>query len=157
MSSKKVYGISTGKYSDYSVLCICPSKKEAKKLVNTLNSDPESSHHDCRIEEFVVCDSAVKKNNNILTLSVELMDDGTERRSTSNALTKYPFDWNGDPGPCRWRWVRAPMYHNKGGRLEVYGTNHTRIRKVFTEKRAMIKADKSISMQTEIEGACNRV
>jgi hypothetical protein len=74
----------------------------------------------------------------VLSRSVELWDNGTVEDGREH--TRDEWDYEAAP-PVKWRWVRAPFHDNKGGRLDVEGADHKRVRKVFSEQRARLLAD----------------
>ena len=51
-----VYAVSTGSYSDYSVLCVCPTPKIAAAVAAKIKATRET-HDDPRVEEFPFFDS----------------------------------------------------------------------------------------------------
>jgi mRNA-degrading endonuclease toxin of MazEF toxin-antitoxin module len=44
------------------------------------------------------------------------------------------------------------MHHDQGGRLEVWGTDHERVRKVYGDRRALIISDDAFRAQREVTG-----
>lgn len=87
-----------------------------------------------------------------LRLSVNIWDDGQETEDRQSYNVEWPFDTLYGLTDCSWRWVRAPMHKDKGGRLEVHGTDHKRVRKVFGERRALFHTDDAFRAKREITG-----
>lgn len=146
-----VYGVSSGVYSDYSVLCLCPTKKDAQTIVGKLAGDSGGWNRDARVEEFLMVDGDVEKIA-FLHMSINIWDDGTDEPLQNAVREEWPFDAITDNVPVAWRWVRAPIHGGKGGRLEVSGYDHTRVRKVYSEKRAAYKVDDALRAKREAKG-----
>lgn len=103
-------------------------------------------------EELALVDPKVEKVE-ILRLQVEIFDNGTTKDQGPQIRVEWPFDALYGTPALRWRWVRAPMYNNQGGRLEVWGIDHERVRRVFSDRRAMIIADDAARLRPEAEGS----
>lgn len=147
MSGKKgTWVIARGSYSDYRVLCACPSKKDAKTLAARFNST--ETYEQAGIEWLPEFDGQTERVE-ILLLSTTLWDDGSETEQRESFRTEWPFDGIYDHKPVNWRWVRAPCHHEKGGRLDVSGTDHERVRRVFSDKRAEIIATDVLRLRRE--------
>jgi len=144
--------IASGSYSDYRVHAVCDSKKTAKTIAARANADRDGYHDDYVIEELVYVDDPQISKVETLRLSVNIWDDGTETEDRESYSVEWPFDTLYGLSDCTWRWVRAPMHKNKGGRLEVSGTDHERVRKVFGERRALIHSDDAFASKGEITG-----
>lgn len=139
-----VWVVSTGSYSDYRVLCACPTKKDAERVARKYGSD-------AGIESLPIVGGEVEKVD-VLHLSTTLWDDGAETDTSDRISHCWPFEPWEDVAPLIWRWVRAPMHKNKGGRLDVHGTDHTRVRKVFSDRRAETIAEPAVRMRKEAQG-----
>lgn len=146
---ERIFGVSAGSYSDYRVLCICPTKKDAKAVAAKVRND--SWHSDADVEEFVFVTADVEQIP-VLSLSTTLWDDGTETAVSERITDEWPFDSIQDVVPLSWRWVRAPIHDNKGGRLDVQGADHERVRRTYSDKRAEIMADAGLRMKREAKG-----
>jgi hypothetical protein len=148
-----VWVLSRGSYSDYRVLCVVRGGEDAAKMLaaranaagDNLYGDPYEA------EELAIVDPDVQKVE-ILTLTVEIFDDGRTKERDPRIRVEWPFDALYGTPTLRWRWVRAPMYSDKGGRLEVWGTDHERVRRVFSDRRAMLMTDDAMRTRTEAEG-----
>lgn len=151
-SVRRIYCVSSGAYSDYRVLCACPTKKDAKAVAAKLKTDEDGWRTDARVEEFEMVTADVEKVE-ILMLSTTLWDDGTETHTSERIRSDWPFDTTFDDGiPMTWRWVRAPMHKNQGGRLDVSGTDFELVRKTYSDKRAQLIAEDAFRRKGEAKG-----
>lgn len=147
MSGGRVWLVSSGSYSDYRVHCAAPSKKAAQGIVDALNGDDEW------IKYFVEQVPVIEKAERITVYGIEAIieDAGTVREES----VRDRDEWNIDPlyqqrlRPVTVRWVRAPIYNGKGGRLEVFGTDLERVRRVFSDTRAQLIADPGLRARKE--------
>ena len=145
-----MYAIVSGEYSDYQVHCVCPTKEDAEDIVARANVD-KSPYYAYRVEEMPVCDRSIQQ---VVTLQLQttIWDNGEETDTRENTYIEWPFDTMYGAPVIRWRWVRAPMHHGEGGWLEVMGTDHERVRKVYGELRARLQHDDAFRMEREIDG-----
>ena len=147
VSDKSVWLVSSGSYSDYRVHCAAPSKKAAQGIVDALNGDDEWTKY------FVEQVPVIEKAERITVYGIEAIieDAGTVREES----VRDRDEWNIDPlypqrlRPVTVRWVRAPIYNGKGGRLEVFGTDLERVRRVFSDTRAQLIADPGLRARKE--------
>lgn len=148
-----VWVLSRGSYSDYHVLCVVRGgQAEAEMLAARANAAGDELYGDpYEAEELPIVDPDVQKVE-ILRLQVEVFDDGETKELKPQIRVQWPFDALYDTPRLRWRWVRAPMYHDKGGRLEVWGSDHERVRRVFSDRRAMLMTDDAMRARREAEG-----
>ncbi len=143
---RTMYAVSRGDYSDYGVLCLCESEQVANRIAKKVGS---RAFDESFVESFVVVDESVSQDR-VLRISQVLWDDGSEKSVREFIDEEWP--WDSSTHSCRWRWVRAPSHKDKGGRLEVNGSDHERVRKVFTEKRTILKANPALAAITEATG-----
>lgn len=135
----RVWLVSSGSYSDYRVLCAAPSKKAAEDIVRTLNAADEWAKYFA--EQVPVIEQAERVA--VYGLEAIITDAGTVREESARDRD----EWNVDPlyperrRPVTVRWVRAPCYNGRAGRLEVYGTDRERVRKTFSDMKAQLLAD----------------
>ena len=147
MSDKSVWLVSSGSYSDYRVHCAAPSKKAAQGIVDALNGDDEWSKY------FVERVPVIEKAERITVYGIEAIvtDDGTVREES----VRDRDEWNVDPlyqqrlRPVTVRWVRAPIYHGRAGRLEVYGTDRELVREAFASTKAQLLGDPDLRSRRE--------
>lgn len=142
ITGETVWVLSHGEYSDYRVMCACPSKDAAELLAARFNSTT-SSYDSASVEELPICGPDTQQVE-ILHVTANLWDNGKESETKTSIRTVWPFaDFAGMPSAVSWRWVRAPVHNSAGGRLDVEGVDHERVRKVFGERRAQILADET--------------
>lgn len=148
--SDEVWAVSSGCYSDYSVLCVCPSKADAEAVAAKFNA--ADKYEEARVESFPVVDRTVEQLA-VLKLQTTLWDDGTETDTREHVEHEWPFHWEeAARSKVVWRWVRAPMHHDKGGRLEVSGVDHERVRRVYSDHRAELIAEHAVRSRKEAKG-----
>lgn len=152
MTAERVFAVASGSYSDYRILCACPTEADAEQIVAKLRIDTDGWHRDdTQVEEFMICTGDVEKQR-LLWLQTTLWDDGRETDVKEEVRLEWPFDTIFDVVAMSWRWVRAPMHNNRGGRLEVTGTNHELVRKVYSDRRAELIASDVARGKTEAKG-----
>ena len=147
-----IYVVARGEYSDYSVLCACPSRKDAEAIAAKGNAD-EDVYGELRVERLPVYDASVQQAH-VLNMTVTIWDDGRATAEHTVVRPEWPFDILNEDEllPVVWRWVRAPTHDGKGGRLDVRGTDHERVRRVFSDRRAAIMADPALRAKRERRG-----
>lgn len=139
-----VHAVSTGSYSDYRVLCACPSAEDAEKLAARIGGEAEPFTLEVHSGDVA----------QILTyrMSIMLGDDGSEAHAREWTSIEWPWEVWPKVTPVGWRWCRPLVYQGRGGRLDVYGTDRTRVQQVYSDRRAMLKADDAMRAQTEAQG-----
>ncbi|AYB70187.1 hypothetical protein SEA_ONEIAGILLIAN_77 [Microbacterium phage OneinaGillian] len=146
---KTMWAISSGDYSDYRVTAVCESKEIAEAVAKKMNMlEGHKGYGEYGIEEMPVLDESVHRVM-VHHMNVEIRDaggTGTERQWKSPA-----WAFEEDAVEVAWRWVRAPMYNGKAGRLDVWGTNLERVRKVLGDQRAMLMADDAYRANVELK------
>jgi len=141
-----VWVVSSGSYSDYRVHCAAPSKKAAQGIVDALNGDETYNYF---IEQVPVIDKAEKVT--IYGVEAIVTDRGTVREES----VRDRDEWNVDPlyperlRPVTVRWVRAPIYNGKAGRLEVYGLDQGLVSETFSDVKAQLLADSELRSRRE--------
>ena len=147
MSDKSVWLVTSGSYSDYSVHCAAPSEEAAQGIVAALNTPGKWARY------FVEQVPVIEKAERITVYGIEavIADDGTVREES----VRDREEWNVDPlhperlRPVTVRWVRAPAYRGRAGRLEVYGTDRERVRKTFSDMKAQLLVDPKLRSRRE--------
>ena len=140
--SKKMWALSSGSYSDYRVKVLFASKKLAEEAVRADNADKESWGESFS-EVFEVYDT-VPEMVTVHVWQEAIYDDGTTSDFRASAHSHLPWNhyWDyAENGRPKVRFVRAPMYHNRGGRLEVSGTDEQAVKQAFTDNKARILAE----------------
>lgn len=148
VQQKTVWGVSRGDYSAYRVMAICDSQERAERIVGLL-ADP-NGYGDADAEAFIYFDRDPVRVTTY-SMSCEVWDNGTTSETRESVRTEWEMDmlWPERNVPVSWRWVRAPIHQNKGGRLEVGGTSRTRVAKVFSDRRAELLAVDAVRMRPE--------
>lgn len=152
-AAESVFVIASGEYSDYRVLAVVTGgKKAAKELVARANAHGDT-YRTYFMEELPVVAADVQRVE-ILTLTAEIRDAGpvVEAERDPYYRVEWPFDALFGTPACAWRWVRAPVHNGKGGRLEVQGTDHERVRKVYGERKALLLTDDAFRAKREATG-----
>ena len=104
---------------------------------------------DYMVESLPVIDRAERVT--IYGVEAIVTDNGTVREES----VRDRDEWNVDPlypqrlRPVTVRWVRAPIYHGRAGRLEVYGLDEERVRKTYSDMRAQLLADPELRKRRE--------
>lgn len=142
MSERKVWAITTGAYSDYSVRALFSSKRAAKQAAEANNKDEDGWHRDTEIEVFYLYDEVPVKVTEFF-YQVEIWDDGRVTNERNHATTCLPWNhlWGLPKARPDVRYVRAPMYRDKGGRLEVRGTDEQAVKQAFSDNKARLLAE----------------
>jgi hypothetical protein len=150
--TETIYVVSAGSYSDYRVLCACPTKRDADAVAAKIRAS-DSWKSDARVETLEMVSADVQQVA-ILRLSETLWDDGTVSEYRDTTAHEWPFDGLYGDGSVavRWRWVRAPCHNGIGGRLEVSGVDHERVRRVFSERKALVRTDDAFRAKSEAKG-----
>ncbi len=145
-----VWAVSRGSYSDYRVLCICPDERTAKAVAQHVNDSGDGYGYDAAEVEQI---PYITEPKTITTygMSCEVWDNGTtsETRDTIRRESSAAMLWPEYNRPVHKRWVRAPIHNNRGGRLEVHGTDLERVRRVFSDTRARLITDDALRARRE--------
>lgn len=143
MKRREIWVVESGSYSDYRIHAAFPDKATAKAAAAL-----GDQYHVASLPELTMADLSLVI---VLRMDINIWDDGTESQERANVRTEVPFDmlYPEDEKPAHWRWVRAPIHENKGGRLEVSGTDHERVRKLYTELRGRLHAEDAFRMKKE--------
>lgn len=144
---EKMYVISSGSYSSYQVHCVCPTKEDAEEIVAKANID-RSDYSKYGVEELAVFDRTVERVV-VLRLEIDIQDSDTEHDACEMTTVLWPFDSFDEVSPVAWRWSRRFVHGEKGGRLEVWGADHERVRKTYGEMRVRLHYDAALRMAPE--------
>ena len=154
MSGEQVmYAVTSGSDSDYTVLCVCASKEDAEAVAVKVRGARETWRSDAEVTSFPLVSADVEQITS-LRLSAEVWDNGTTSKTRESTYTEWPFDtlYHGSNWRVHWRWCRPPVAKGKGGRIDVQGTDHALVRKVFSEKRAQLIAGDGLRASNEKQG-----
>lgn len=155
--TKTIHVVSSGSYSDYSVICACPTIEHAEMVAEALRNDTDGWHRDAQVEELPLVDYEPRKVT-VHHRMADVWDNGTTDKEKVSVRREWPFDsYLDNPiATVAWHWWRAPMHHGRGGRLEVWGTSEKSVAKVFGEKRAQALADPAFRSQGDARGVGRR-
>lgn len=135
---KTVWAISSGSYSDYRVDAVCESKEIAEATAAKMNMLENRRYEEYGVEELPLIDESVHKVV-VYYMNVEILDAGGIGAERQWETQEWSHD--NDATEAAWRWTRAPYIGTRGGRLDVWGTDQERVRKVLGDQRAMLMAD----------------
>lgn len=147
MAKKKVpsaWLVVTGQYSDYHVLCVALTKNDAQAIAKKYGGGAYLE------EVFLLTKDAEPER--VLRMEADIFDIGGVEEATPEVTQVWPFDilWSDVLVPVRWRWHR--FVYGNGGRLVVVGTDHERVRKVYSDRKAAILADPALIRLKKQEG-----
>ena len=140
-----IFVVTIGSYSDYRVQCACLTEQDAQAIVARMG-DEEAEVLALDVHSGDVAQVA------ILYVGVNLYDDGGEVGEYRRTSVEWPWSAWPKTTPVSWRWTRAPIHGGLGGRLDVWGTDHERVRKVYGDMRAMLKTDDAMRARTHVQG-----
>ncbi len=137
----RIWVLSTGSYSDYSVVAAFPTKALAEAAMNANATLDEElwSGNTYRVESLPLF---IEPPQIVTTysLSAEISDNGTVRLSPERTRREWEFDQLYQSGPRPFvRFVRAPVHKDKGGRLDVHGTDQRAVEQAFSDNVARIR------------------
>jgi hypothetical protein len=140
----RIYAVTTGSYSDYRVRSLFTSKKLAKTAAEATGKEDDSWYSDAEVEEFYLYDHVPEPVTEFY-YQAELWDDGRVTNEHQRSETRLPWThlWGVPPKRPDVRYVRAPMYKGKAGRLEVRGSNEQAVKQSFSDNKARILAEKA--------------
>jgi hypothetical protein len=137
---RKLWALTAGSYSDYQVHALFPTKKLAEAGVEAHNKDKEAWIEGAQVETLYLYDE-VPEPTTSWKYQAELWDDGLTTNEYLDSTTALPWNHLRGEAPKRpkVRYVRAPIYNNKGGRLEVYGSDEQAVKQAFSDNKARIR------------------
>lgn len=151
--SERCWVLASGQYSDYSVLCVVRgSKADAELLAARMNASGTQSYDEVEVEEMTVVRPKDVQMVEILTMSVEVYDTGKAAETKTSIRAMWNIEDDEGQVAASWRWIRAPYIESRGGRLDVRGIDHERVRKVFSDRRAALMADDALRSRKEATG-----
>lgn len=138
---KRVYIVTHGCYSDYSVALVTLSKTHAQRVADEM-SKPKSP--DDYVETHNVEEVAFLETGEMPTLVTQHfrfaeLTEGAVGREWSHCNTAWSHNILPTKRP-RVHFVKAPMHGGKGGRLEVVGTDVGHVEKAYHDRIRMFKA-----------------
>lgn len=142
MSERTVWAISTGSYSDYEVHALFATKELAEQANGTLREWDRNG-----VTEFTLYDEmppALEK----LTLCCEFDQDGFPHDSEPEIEWVTP--WGGDESEF-WLWnpgsFGGSLFRALRHRLTVCGFDHERVRRIYSDRRAIYASTLSARME----------
>lgn len=141
---QQVWALSKGSYSDYRVLAIFETEKDAKAALQQNHAiTPDEWDQADRIEPmWYYPTGAVPQQVTRYDMNQDLWDDGTTGTFHDRSFVEWEYDMLFYVGARpRVRQVRAPIHKGEGGRLEVRGTDQQAVRQAFSDHVAMWKAN----------------
>lgn len=144
---ESVWCVSKGSYSDYRVLCVCPNRAVAELIAQDINRG--DSYADAQVEQLPMIRES--RRVTVYGLQEEIWDSGktSGRRETTRVEHEADLLYPENNRPVFKRWVRPPIQNERGGRLEVHGTDLERVRKVFSDTRAQLLTDDALRARKE--------
>lgn len=141
----KMWAVSSGEYSDYGVICLCATEELANRIVEQIGHDGYGAPF---VEEF---DIATTLPTPSITLRLEcfISDTGQVIERAEHRYTHWVYEFDEPPKtpPVEWRWFRSEYgygykYGTKevGGELQVYGVDHERVQRVYSDRKAELLA-----------------
>lgn len=136
------WAITRGSYSDYRVLAVFASRADAEAAIARAKGAVDSFLAAESVEEMSFYEEGVEPV--LLTVyerQVEVWDDGTVSSERRTVREEWDYDPLYDlPGKRpKVRFVRAPIHKDKGGRLEVRGTDEQGVNQAFSDNLAQLR------------------
>lgn len=125
----KVWAVSTGEYSDYSIVAYFSSEEAANRYVEIHGSD-------YRVEDGAPIHDEVPEPADVLWTFVELASPApaTPTERVEHCVPGIDVE----QAACRVRTFRG-LRGSRG--IQAYGTDHTRVRKAMSERMARVIAE----------------
>ncbi len=141
----EMFAVSSGSYSDYQVLCVCPTKADAEAVAALVNEHIQFEHAEVESLPLITGDMEWPCR---LTMQVRIREDATTD-AKPDQHEKWP-PWNELPS-VEWAWDRE-FKAVPAGWLTVTGKDHERVRKVFSDRRAELIAVESLRLRAGARG-----
>lgn len=146
-----VWGLTRGSYSDYRICAIFERKEDAEAALNVRDARIGWGGGE-DVEEF----SFYPAGGSPLTVTThhwtgEFTDAGDEPRRNKAVEVEWEYNRSDPSGPRpSVRFVRAPIHRDKGGRLEVRGTDLLAVQHAWSDNVARIRANVSLRGKAEL-------
>lgn len=136
---KQLYTVESGEYSDNAIHAVFDDKTTAEAWAKAYREYEDSFASDAEVRTIPFVSSGVEPyTRTIHSIHQTVFDDGSldEKRewpitSLAPSVMDYPR--------LMARYVRAPIYNGKGGRIEVRGEDLDKVRNTFAGKVAAVK------------------
>lgn len=133
---KKIYAVSRGEYSDYSVLAVCENEKTAAAWAAAINLS--MSYMNARVEEIFFIGAKEKPYSvHSVRLNQDLWNNGTMGEFNVHETDNVAILDDDAPRHPAVDFIVAPCHAKKGGRLEIRGQSKSAVMKVYSEQLAM--------------------
>lgn len=142
MSERQVWLISSGEYSDYRVAAVADTEGAAQRLVDALNDMDGLGYFPFEVDDqvaFVDADAPLDVVDELVVwVSLQLGTDGTIIESPSNNLERHERELRvmSTAPRCQVRLNIVDRFGLVTLTFSVRGTDHERVRKVLSERRA---------------------
>jgi len=141
--AERCYALAGGSYSDYRVYAVFAEEADAQAALDAYaaSKDAFSWGGPDRVEVHRFYPKGVLPTRvTAYGTEGEIFDDGTASEERHSERTEWDYDQSHPVGPRPWvRFVRPPVLENKGGRLEVWGTDPKGVAQAFGENKARIQ------------------
>lgn len=137
--------ISEGSYSDYQVVCVVEEEEQANMLCARMNAGVK--YGDWRVEEVPVVDNSISP---VLSLKLEYWHANPHPHYGHPPWSKYTYPYDMESMTFHWPIASdlrfLPLCDYQPGMVwqpphfTVEGTDHERVRKVYSEKKAELVA-----------------
>lgn len=129
-----IWGVSQGSYSDYGVVAIFATKDLAEEYARIQNENSTSSYDQYEVEEFAFIES-LPEHRIVLTVHGRLGAAAYGPREDT------AVDWDGNAPDCQVHEFDDYGFQGFHLSVSVTGTDHERVRKVYTERIMQGKTD----------------
>lgn len=137
----EIWAVYTGPYYEKDVLCVCPTKDDAERIANRYSAERSDGEVEVHPLTFMTADTP---KISTLRMTTQLWDDGTETNTAEHVYTNWPYEATDDDRVAvKALWVRARFMIGHG-RLDVFGTDHDRVREMYRERRAQLLANEEL-------------
>ena len=140
---RKIWAVTRGSYSDYRVQALFATKEQAQHhLAVARGTSGDIWNRPEDIEEFDFYDEGEEP---VLVTEysrmAEVWDDGRVTQEREGVRTEWDYDplFGRPTARPSVRFVRAPIHKDKGGRLEIRGTDKQAVDQAFSDNLAQLK------------------
>jgi len=138
---RTVWAVTRGSYSDYKVLAIFAANADAERHLATASASGIWNRAES-VEQFDFYDEGEQPE--LITWyerSAVILDDGSATHENESVQTDWDYDqlYGHQTARPSVRFVRAPIYQDKGGRLEIRGTDRQAVNQSYGDNLAQIR------------------
>lgn len=145
MSSKEVFAVVSGEYSDYSVSFVCTTRELAEECAVKMNAIDGSRWRGYEVEDMLMLD-AVPRRVEVYRMDANISPTGKVTapfNSTADPALHVSTDWDFDSRARK----RPSVEVNKvtsGTRLSVSGTDKSGVLKAFSDRVTKMLSEMSL-------------